>query len=398
MIYRITKREFHSWLDGLIRPEFRIGQKLHSAFRVCGYIGLILAIFLVVSLVAYLGLSQIVMAGIAIVAMATFLVLAMATKIIIGEERLIYYHQEIAIVLVVTMVLWFLDQPILPYLDITTLGIGTFLAFGRVGCLMVGCCHGRPSRLGVCYTPEHAHAGFTPYYVGVRLFPIQAVESLWVFGTVVVGIALVLLDSPAGAAMAWYIITYDIGRFFFEFLRGDPDRHYLMGFSEGQWTSILLMMVVVSLELSGWIPYETWHFVATAVLLLTMIGIASKRRYHSTANHRLTNPRHVRELAKAVGAVSGPSIDQACYVSGGTNPDNIPISSTSLGILLSASESTESGATREHYALSCEDGNMTDEVAHAITDIILTIRHSLRLQKKIKGKNGVYHLILRSDS
>ena len=49
------------------------------------------------------------------------------TKIIIGEERLIYYHHEIAIVLAVTMVLWLLDQPILPYLDITILRIGTFL-------------------------------------------------------------------------------------------------------------------------------------------------------------------------------------------------------------------------------------------------------------------------------
>jgi len=150
--------------------------------------------------------------------------------------------------------------------------------------------------------------------------------------------------------------------------------------------------------LSGWIPYESWHLVATALLLFAMIGIASKRRYHSTSKHRLTNPRHVRELAEAVSAVSGPTIDQACYVSGGADPNNIPISSTSLGILLSASESTESGATTEHYALSCKDGNMTDEVARAIADVILTIRNSLRLQEIIKGEHGVYHLVLRPDS
>ena len=106
---------------------------------------------------------------------------------------------------------------------------------------MVGCCHGRPHRWGVCYREEHAAVGFTPYFVGVRLFPIQAVESLWVFCIVTTGVTFVLNGRPAGAALAWYVVTYDLGRFCFEFLRGDPDRPYLWGFSQPQWISLLLM-------------------------------------------------------------------------------------------------------------------------------------------------------------
>jgi hypothetical protein len=142
------------------------------------------------SLVTYLGLSPLVLVWLVLTAVLTFLALAMVTKIITGEENLIYYHHEIAVMVVAACLLNLLYQPVLPYLDITILGLGTFLAFGRVGCLMVGCCHGRPHGRGVCYRAEHAAAGFTPYLVGVRLFPIQAVESVWVFSIVVVGVCL----------------------------------------------------------------------------------------------------------------------------------------------------------------------------------------------------------------
>ena len=397
MTIRFTNGVCSTYLTRRRGPNIYIGKRAYSAFRVCGFTGLVLAVLLAVSLVVYLGLSQIVMAGIMIAAVATFLVLAMVTKIVIGEEQLIYYHHEIAIMLVATMVLWLLNQPILPYLDITILAIGTFLMCGRIGCLMVGCCHGRPNHFGVCYGEEHAHAGFTPYYVGVRLFPIQAVESLWVLGTVLVGIAMVVLDYPPGSALAWYIITYDIGRFFFEFMRGDPTRHDWKGFSEGQWTSGLLMLVVVALELSGRVPYESWHLVTTGLLVLTMTGIALNRRLQKITKYQLTNPRHIRELAEAMRAVSGSATIQHHSSSGSEVSNNIPVRSTSLGILVSADQSTERVSELEHYALSCKDGKMTDEIARTVADIILTIKRSLRLKEFIKGEHGVYHLVLCRD-
>lgn len=395
MIAKTLNTFFNSYANKLIRPEIRIGKWPFSVFQLCGYTGLILSFLLVVSLVTYLGLSQFIMAGIVIAAVATFFVLAMATKIIIGEERLIYYHHEIAIMLVATIVLWLLNEPILPYLDVTILGIGTFLSCGRIGCLMVGCCHGRPNHFGVCYRDEHVLAGFTPYYVGVRLFPIQAVESLWVFGTVLMGIAMVLRDFPPGAALAWYIVMYDVGRFFSEFMRGDPTRLYWKGFSEGQWTSVLLMVVVVGLEMSGKVPYESWHLGVTVLLLFIMTAVALKRRFQKTNKHQLTNPRHVRKLAEAVRAVSNSAFQQCNSSSKSIVQNNIPVRSTSLGILISGNQFNEPAAELQHYALSCREGNMTEDIAKTIARIIVTIKEHRCAWKLIKGKHGVFHLMLR---
>ena len=169
---------------------------------------------------------------------------------ITGEEKLIYYHHEIAESLNIALFLWLIHQPLLPYLDISILGIGTFLFCGRLGCLMVGCCHGRPSAWGVRYREEHVAGGFAPYLVGVRLFPIQAVEFLWVFCMVVFGINIFLGDLPPGTTLVWYVVAYDTGRFYFEFLRGDAERPYIWGFSQPQWISVILMCLVVWLEIT----------------------------------------------------------------------------------------------------------------------------------------------------
>lgn len=251
---------FNRTLDKLVRPQVLVLGRSLPAFQVCGVTGLGPAILLAMIFVMYLGLSPFVMVGLVAAAVIVFFGLVMATKIITGEERIIYYHHEIAVMMMAALFLWLTHQPMLPYLDITILGIGTFLFCGRIGCLMVGCCHGRPCRWGVCYRMEHAEAGFTPYLVGVRLFPIQAVESLWVFCIVVTGITFILRGWPPGTALAWYVIAYDTGRFCFEFLRGDADRPYLLGFSQPQWISVVLMCFLVWAEITGAILFQWWHW------------------------------------------------------------------------------------------------------------------------------------------
>jgi hypothetical protein len=273
---------FNGYLDNLVRPYIQMLQKSVSAYQVCGYTGLILAVVQGMILTAYAGLSPWVATGIVGIAILTFLGLVMSTKIITGEERLIYYHQEIAVMVMAAIFLKITNQPLLPYLDITILGIGTFLFCGRVGCLMVGCCHGRPHQWGVCYRKEHADVGFTHYYVGIRLFPIQAVESLWVFGIVVVGVILIVSGRPHGEALAWYVINYDIGRFIMEFFRGDPERPYYLGYSQGQWISIILMGIVVWGELAGILAFHAWHAIATFMIITMMIIITLTRKFQVT--------------------------------------------------------------------------------------------------------------------
>ena len=262
----------------------------------------------------YLRLSPLVMSGLAVTAVIVFFGLVMATKIITGEERIIYYHHEIAVIVVAALFLWLTHQPILPYLDITILGIGTFLFCGRIGCLMVGCCHGQPYHWGVRYRSEHPESAFTSYLVGVRLFPIQLVESLWVFCIVVTGSILILRGWPPGTTMVWYVVTYGLGRFFFEFMRGDPERPYHWGFSQPQWISLSLIGAVVLAELAGTISLHPWHLGAGACLAVTVISISLRDSRKEITRNKLLHPRHLHESAEAIQLASGLAVERCDIV------------------------------------------------------------------------------------
>jgi hypothetical protein len=388
-------------LDKFVRPDIYAGGGFRPAFQVCGYTGLALAVSLALTLTSALGLSPVVTAILVFAAVLTFFGLVMATKIITGEERIIYYHHEIAVMVVAAYLLWLLGHPVLPYLDVLILGVGAFLVCGRVGCLMVGCCHGRPHRWGVCYREEHADAGFTPYFVGVRLFPVQAVESLWVLCIVTTGVTFVLSGRPPGAALAWYVVTYDLGRFCFEFLRGDPDRSYLFGFSQPQWISLLLMCGVVWAEVAGVLPFHSWHVAATACLALAMAAVSLARRFSRTARHRLLHPRHVKEVAEAVALVSSPSTEAKAASQWtvlprrNSMPAPVHIGFTSLGIQISAGKISGAAGATYHYTLSCRDGGMTEETARILAGLILQLRQAIGAGEFVKGNRNVFHLLIR---
>jgi hypothetical protein len=280
-----------------------------------------------------------------------------------------------------------LHQPLLPYLDITLLGIGTFLFYGRIGCLMVGCCHGKPHNWGVCYTEEHREEGFTPYLVGVRLFPVQLLESLFVLFVVIVGTAMVLGTSyRPGEVLAWYVIVYGAARFFFEFLRGDPDRPYFAGFSEAQWTSLILMSLVVLGEFSDNLPSNPWHAGVVLVVALTMTALFIKRKFNKAAAYDILLPRHIREIAGAVGAAT------ACDCA---HP-HVPPAHTSLGYRVSAGRIKAANGHIHHYAFSYEKGIMSEEAIHALSDLTLKLKHPGSTAEVVKGSEGVFHLLVRA--
>jgi hypothetical protein len=382
-------------LDKLVCPAIRVIHISWSAFQFCGVTGLALLILLAMTLTMHLGLSLWAIAGIVAAAVMTFLGLVMVTKIITGKENIIYYHHEIAVIAVTGLLLWLLRQPVLPYLDVIILGIGAFLSCGRVGCLMIGCCHGRPHRWGVCYRAEHAAAGLNIHYVGARLFPIQAVESLWVFCIVLVGSVFVLSGYPPGTALALYIITYGVGRFCFEFMRGDPERPYLLGFSEAQWTSLLLMCVAVWAEMVGVLTFHLWHFGAIALVEVTMIAVALRRRFRKT-QYQLLHPNHVREVASALDLVSILTTGETAVSGPNSTPVNIHIACTSLGVQISASK-IKNGASCIHcYALSHQNGTMIEEIARILAELITQLKHPSGSNELIKGNQGVFHLLVHS--
>src|SRR5579864_1742628 len=166
----------NTMLDRAVRPEVWLFRRKRSMFRLCGYVGLIAAVALAFLLSAYQHLELWLMGAIVISSILVFFAIGLITKVVTGREALVYYHHEIGITLMTALIVGALNRPVLPYLDSTLLGIGAFLVCGRIGCLMVGCCHGRPHAWGVCYRESHATVGFPEYYVRVRLFPVQALE------------------------------------------------------------------------------------------------------------------------------------------------------------------------------------------------------------------------------
>lgn len=361
------------------------------AFHVCGYTGLVFAIALGIFVAGRTGLAVWVISGIAMAAMATFLVLAFATKIITGEEQLIYYHQEIAIMLVSALVATLLHLPALPYMDVTILGVGTFLAFGRIGCLMVGCCHGRPCHWGIRYQREHAEEGFAHYLVGVRLFPIQAVESLFVFMVVIAGTIAVLRGHAAGTAFTLYTIGYGLVRFCLEFFRGDSDRPYTLGFSQGQWLSLWLMCSVAWAELTGRMPFHAWHLAVTLALPAIMLLAAIWRRLDKAETFRIHHPQHVSEVAGAIDSLS----DFCRLLESERIADTIPVAQTSTGVQISAGNIHGDKLAPAHFTISHRGRHISGKAAANVADLILQLKPDFIRRELVPGnEEGVFHLVL----
>ncbi len=215
-----------------------------SPFKRWAYLGLLLGIGLTIALTSFLRLSLSVTIAIIAAALLLFFIRRLISVWTCRGHQLVFYHYFIGIVLVAALMAWLSARPVLPYVDVTVIGFSVFIAIGRAGCLMVGCCHGRPARFGVCYHARDVTAAFDQRFLGVRLFPIQVLESVWLFFIAAAGVYLVRSEYRPGVVFVWFILLYCPARFFFEFLRWRPASAYFLGLTEAQWTSLLLLILL----------------------------------------------------------------------------------------------------------------------------------------------------------
>ncbi|HUR19651.1 MAG TPA: prolipoprotein diacylglyceryl transferase family protein, partial [Vicinamibacterales bacterium] len=115
---------------------------------------------------------------------------------------------------------------------------------GRFGCLLAGCCYGRPTDVpwAITFTdPLAAQNVGTP--LGIPLHPTQMYDA----GAELIILAVLLFTERKGKPFAgrtfWlYLLLYGISRFIIEFYRGDPNRDTVMaGLSTSQFVSLLLV-------------------------------------------------------------------------------------------------------------------------------------------------------------
>lgn len=110
-------------------------------------------------------------------------------------------------------------------------------SFGRIGCSLAGCCHGRETTRNFYFL--YTRSIIAPN--NVKLFPVQGIEAAAVFLLGIICSILVLRKSKIRVEY-FYIITYSIIRFILEFFRGDTERGFFLIFSTSQVISIFLFL------------------------------------------------------------------------------------------------------------------------------------------------------------
>jgi len=127
------------------------------------------------------------------------------------------------------------------YTNVITIGLPLGHAFGRIGCFLAGCCHGKvtDSIFGVSFPAGPLFLEATP-----KVHPTQAYEAIFellVF-TVFIILFFKLKKHRDYLFPGLYLVTYGIFRFFIEFLRGDTIRGIFI-LSTSQWISIVLFLI-----------------------------------------------------------------------------------------------------------------------------------------------------------
>jgi phosphatidylglycerol:prolipoprotein diacylglycerol transferase len=132
--------------------------------------------------------------------------------------------------------------------DLFAPGIALGHVIGRFGCLLAGCCYGRPTSVpwAITFTNPAAAANVgTP--LGVPLHPTQLYDA----GAELLILIVLLLTERRGRPFAgrtfWlYVLLYGISRFIIEFYRGD-DRGVILGVSTSQFVSLIAVPVAIAM-------------------------------------------------------------------------------------------------------------------------------------------------------
>ena len=160
----------------------------------------------------------------------------------------VFYGGLVAAVGVAFVYMWRHRMPLWTTTDAFAPGIALGHAVGRLGCLMAGCCFGRPTSVPWAITFHNPAASLnsdTP--LGVPLHPTQLYEA----GAelVILGVLLWLERrgrSFPGRTFWTYMLLYSAARFVIEFYRGDP-RGTVGIFSTSQFVSLILAPLAVAM-------------------------------------------------------------------------------------------------------------------------------------------------------
>ena len=117
-------------------------------------------------------------------------------------------------------------------LRIAPISITIAHAFGRIGCLFAGCCHGHVTTewYGIWNAQVNAKTVPIPLYEAIFLFVLSSVMILLLF-------KFHMKDN-----MAIYLVSYGVWRFVIEYFRDDYRGGFIPGISPSQFWSIIMVI------------------------------------------------------------------------------------------------------------------------------------------------------------
>lgn len=146
----------------------------------------------------------------------------------VWQGGLVFYGGFIGATLAGMLYVKLQKLPLWKVADTVAPSIALGSVFGRIGCLMNGCCYGRECHLpwAITFPP-----GSRPVPPGIPLHPTQVYDSLLNLGLYLGLAALYRRKKFDGQVFAGYLIGYAICRSIVEFFRGDYPEHYLGGWA-----------------------------------------------------------------------------------------------------------------------------------------------------------------------
>ena len=122
-------------------------------------------------------------------------------------------------------------------LRIAPISITIAHAFGRLGCMFAGCCHGHVTHewYGIWNEGLHTHT-----------VPIQLYEAIFLF-TISVAMIVLLFAFKFKYNMSLYLVSYGVWRFIIEYFRADYRGDFIPGLSPSQFWSIVMVLLGVAI-------------------------------------------------------------------------------------------------------------------------------------------------------
>lgn len=154
----------------------------------------------------------------------------------------VFYGGLVAAVVVCVYQLRKHRLPLWTSADLFAPGIALGYMVGRLGCLLAGCCFGRPTDVpwAITFTDPMANLNVgTP--LNVPLHPTQLYESA--AGLIILGVLLAAERRSrafAGRTFWLFVLLYSVSRFIIEFYRGDERGMPFDALSTSQLISLLL--------------------------------------------------------------------------------------------------------------------------------------------------------------